>query len=179
MGTRLTLMMRDLSTGLIVPFALWMSAIRNLWRVVSSFLATRQTATAPTALGRLLRLCLKKSSTFATSFGIELFSVAPPERVGLFLATGSRSFYIYLLKNNLQVNQKKSLTLKCLFLYALGMTIKQIINTLTFNSYAHNRLRSPDISPERWAKVYGKDSELLEKAFQFERFRRAKQAQKI
>ena len=41
------------------------------------------------------------------------------------------------------------------FATLLIMTIQQIVNTLKFNSYAHNRFRSPDISPRRWAAIYG------------------------
>ena len=35
------------------------------------------------------------------------------------------------------------------------MTIENVIQSLTFNSYAHNRMRSPEISPRSWTKIYG------------------------
>lgn len=42
---------------------------------------------------------------------------------------------------------------------------QQIIDTLTYISYAHNRMLSPEISPERWEKVYGPTAE-MEQRFQ-------------
>jgi hypothetical protein len=63
------------------------------------------------------------------------------------------------------------------------MTIEQIVKSLAFNSYATNRLRSPEIAPERWGKVYGeKTVAAFEKAFQAEQeifFDKMKKAEKI
>ena len=63
------------------------------------------------------------------------------------------------------------------------MTIEQIVKSLAFNSYATNRLRSPEIAPERWGKVYGeKTAEAFEKAFQAEQeifFDKMKKAEKV
>lgn len=44
------------------------------------------------------------------------------------------------------------------------MTYGELIDELTYRSYAYNRLRSPDISPERWSKIYG-DTKLMEIKF--------------
>jgi|GEM_PF-4377488 hypothetical protein len=33
--------------------------------------------------------------------------------------------------------------------------MKAVIDELVFRSYVHNRMMSPDISPERWALIYG------------------------
>lgn len=36
--------------------------------------------------------------------------------------------------------------------------MQKIIDELTFRSYVYNRQRSPEISPERWAKIFGADA---------------------
>lgn len=63
------------------------------------------------------------------------------------------------------------------------MTIEQIIKSLSFSNYAANRLRSPEITPERWGKIYGeKQVKAFEAAFQAEQeifFDRMKKAEKI
>lgn len=63
------------------------------------------------------------------------------------------------------------------------MTIEQIIKSLSFNSYAANRLRSPEIAPERWGKIYGeKQVKAFEAALQAEQeifFDKMKKAEKI
>lgn len=42
-----------------------------------------------------------------------------------------------------------------------------VIDELTFRSYAHNRRISPEISPERWAAIFGKEQvEAMENQFQ-------------
>jgi hypothetical protein len=45
--------------------------------------------------------------------------------------------------------------------------ISEIIDVLTYRSYRFNRLRSPDRTPEQWAKVYD-DAAVLEMQFQAE-----------
>jgi hypothetical protein len=44
-----------------------------------------------------------------------------------------------------------------------------LLEYLTYCSYRSNRLRSPDITPERWAKVFGPQAEEMEARFQNER----------
>ena len=67
--------------------------------------------------------------------------------------------------------------------YLRIMTIEQIVKSLAFNSYATNRLRSPEIAPERWGKVYGeKTVAAFEAALQAEQeifFDKMKKAEKI
>jgi hypothetical protein len=48
-----------------------------------------------------------------------------------------------------------------------------IIRDLTYINYAHNRRRSPHISPESWRKVYGETADAMEKRFQAEKFAEA------
>ena len=45
------------------------------------------------------------------------------------------------------------------------MTPTQVVDFLTYANYAHNRSLSPEISPERWAKIYS-DASKLEAKFQ-------------
>ena len=45
------------------------------------------------------------------------------------------------------------------------MTPTQVVDYLTYANYAHNRRLSPEISPERWAKIYP-DAAKLEAKFQ-------------
>ena len=33
-------------------------------------------------------------------------------------------------------------------------TTQQLVDELTYANYAHNRQRSPDLTPEQWTKVY-------------------------
>jgi hypothetical protein len=42
----------------------------------------------------------------------------------------------------------------------MSMEVKAI-DHLTQMNYNHNRLRYPDVSPERWGKVYGEQKALL------------------
>jgi hypothetical protein len=44
---------------------------------------------------------------------------------------------------------------------------RALIDTLTYISYAHNRTISPDISPERWAKIFP-DAQRLEWRYETE-----------
>lgn len=41
------------------------------------------------------------------------------------------------------------------------------VDHLTYINYAHNRRRSPDISPKRWEAIYGPTTE-MEERFQAE-----------
>jgi len=63
------------------------------------------------------------------------------------------------------------------------MTIEQIVKSLSFNNYVANRLRSPEIAPERWGKIYGeKQAATFEAALQAEQeifFDKMKKAEKI
>lgn len=43
-----------------------------------------------------------------------------------------------------------------------------IVDELTYSNYAFNRRRSPQITPERWARVFGAQSAALEARFQAE-----------
>jgi hypothetical protein len=47
-------------------------------------------------------------------------------------------------------------------------TIPQIIDYLTYCSYRFNRLNSPDISPERWSKIFS-NVEAMEVKIQLEK----------
>jgi hypothetical protein len=44
-----------------------------------------------------------------------------------------------------------------------------LVDELTYRNYAHNRMLSPHISPERWQKAYG-DTAAMEKRFHAEQF---------
>jgi hypothetical protein len=48
-------------------------------------------------------------------------------------------------------------------------TPDDIVSDLTFLNYAYNRDRSPEITPERWAKVYGPNTETMEMRYQREK----------
>ena len=39
---------------------------------------------------------------------------------------------------------------------------KELIDHLTYANYSHNRRISPNISPARWAKIYGSDAIAME-----------------
>ena len=52
------------------------------------------------------------------------------------------------------------------------MKAVEIVDELTYRSYAENRRRSPDISPERWAKVFGVGAVQMEERFHSERNRK-------
>ena len=45
----------------------------------------------------------------------------------------------------------------------------EIVDELTYRSYAFNRQRSPEITPERWEKVFGPSAARMEEKFQNER----------
>ena len=45
------------------------------------------------------------------------------------------------------------------------MTPIDIVDELTYRSYAHNRRLSPDVSPERWMAVFGEDAAQMEERF--------------
>ena len=47
-------------------------------------------------------------------------------------------------------------------------TCKGIVSELTYRSYAHNRMISPEITPERWAKVFAGAAQ-MEERFQKEK----------
>lgn len=40
------------------------------------------------------------------------------------------------------------------------MTPSQVVDYLTYRNYFFNRVRSPEISPERWARIYPNAAEL-------------------
>ena len=48
-----------------------------------------------------------------------------------------------------------------------AMTAGQLVDALTYASYKFNRMRSPEITPERWAKIYPQ-AEHLEAHYQAE-----------
>jgi len=44
--------------------------------------------------------------------------------------------------------------------------IAEVVDHLTYSSYAHNRKLNPEIAPSRWGLVYGAEKiELMEKMF--------------
>lgn len=47
------------------------------------------------------------------------------------------------------------------------MSAHPIIDELTFRRYAHNRMRAPEVSPERWAKIFT-NGPAMEERFQRE-----------
>lgn len=49
------------------------------------------------------------------------------------------------------------------------MTPKQIIDELAYRNYRHNRELSPNITPERWAVVYGRATAKMEGRYQYEK----------
>ncbi len=44
-----------------------------------------------------------------------------------------------------------------------------IVSDLTYRNYCHNRKMSPDVSPERWEKMYGASAPAMEIRFQEEK----------
>lgn len=44
----------------------------------------------------------------------------------------------------------------------------QIVDRLIYLSYSHNRKLAPEITPERWAKVFGPTTPVMEEQFQRE-----------
>jgi hypothetical protein len=46
---------------------------------------------------------------------------------------------------------------------------KGILDHLLYASYRHNRVIAPDVSPERWAKIYGPMAAQMEERFQAEK----------
>lgn len=47
-------------------------------------------------------------------------------------------------------------------------TVTHLVDELTYSCYVYNRRRSPDITPERWKKVFGAQAETMEMCFQME-----------
>jgi len=47
-----------------------------------------------------------------------------------------------------------------------------LIDELTFQSYAYNRRFSPHLSVESWRRIFGSQTDLLEARFQLEEARR-------
>jgi len=45
---------------------------------------------------------------------------------------------------------------------------QHVVSELTYLSYAHNRCLSPEITPERWARIFGEHTAELEARFQAE-----------
>lgn len=41
-------------------------------------------------------------------------------------------------------------------------TLDAFVSDLKYRSYAYNRQRSPEITPDRWVKIYGMDAWLYE-----------------
>lgn len=48
------------------------------------------------------------------------------------------------------------------------ITPRQIVDYLTYSSYAHNRQLSPHVTPEEWRGVYGERTAALEERYQDE-----------
>ena len=46
-----------------------------------------------------------------------------------------------------------------------SMNPSEIVDELTYRSYAHNRRLSPGVAPERWVKVYGESAAQMEERF--------------
>lgn len=49
------------------------------------------------------------------------------------------------------------------------MICSEIISELTYISYVTQREEAPDITPERWARIYGKSVNFMETRYQAER----------
>ncbi len=47
------------------------------------------------------------------------------------------------------------------------MTAQEFIDELTYSCYQFNRLRSPEISPDRWSKIF-QNADTLERRLQQE-----------
>jgi hypothetical protein len=48
------------------------------------------------------------------------------------------------------------------------MTAGQIVDELIYQNYKYNRIRSPEILPSQWAKIYGQATFEMEQRFQQE-----------
>ena len=46
-----------------------------------------------------------------------------------------------------------------------SMNHSEIVDELTYRSYAHNRQLSPDVAPERWMAVFGEGAAQMEERF--------------
>ena len=44
-----------------------------------------------------------------------------------------------------------------------------LIDALTYSSYRHNREISPEVTPERWRKVFGPSTDAMEQKYQGEK----------
>lgn len=49
-----------------------------------------------------------------------------------------------------------------------AMTASQLVDELTYRNYAWNRKRSPAVTPDQWATVYGSSTAEMERRFQRE-----------
>lgn len=47
-------------------------------------------------------------------------------------------------------------------------SLPDLIAQLTYSSYRANRRMAPDITPERWKKVYGDSVDVMEQQYQAE-----------
>ena len=47
-------------------------------------------------------------------------------------------------------------------------TINAVIDELAYLNYSYNRNHAPDITPERWVKVYGNNTFAMERRYQGE-----------
>ena len=47
--------------------------------------------------------------------------------------------------------------------------IAELIDSLTYSSYRHNREISPEVTPERWRKVFGPSTDAMEQKYQGEK----------
>lgn len=47
--------------------------------------------------------------------------------------------------------------------------ILDLVGSLTYLNYCHNRRQSPDITPEQWLQVYGDDTYKFETLYQLEK----------
>ena len=45
----------------------------------------------------------------------------------------------------------------------------ELIDSLTYSSYRHNREISPEVTPERWQKVFGPSTDAMEQKYQGEK----------
>ena len=45
----------------------------------------------------------------------------------------------------------------------------ELIDSLTYSSYRHNREISPEVTPERWRKVFGPSTDAMEQKYQGEK----------
>lgn len=136
----------------------------------------------PTKAGKFLGQKAKAPSTEGSLFGRLTHKAAPEQhkvefaltrdgkggtKVAAFRHSGTGSGGSDVSVDHM-INHVKGLSDKAKGYEGLEETIdpKSLIDELTYANYAHNRHASPEITPERWKKVYGNVVDRFEKIFQ-------------